>query len=44
MCVFFLQSYTGSILVAVNPYELLEIYDMEVVQQYQGQLLGKLPP
>ena len=38
------QTYTGSILVAVNPYQVFDIYSVETVQQYEGQLIGKLPP
>lgn len=38
------QTYTGSILVAVNPYQVFDIYGVETVQQYEGQLIGKLPP
>ena len=34
----------GSILVAVNPYQHLGIYGLEVVRKYEGQLIGTLPP
>ena len=38
------QTYTGNILVSVNPYKMCDIYDMSMVGRYHGQLLGKLPP
>lgn len=40
----FLKSFTGSILVAVNPYEFLDMYGIKSAHKYEGQLLGKLPP
>lgn len=38
------QTYTGSILVAVNPYQLYPIYNAEYIQKYQNQKIGELPP
>lgn len=41
---FYLQTYTGSILVAVNPYQVLPIYTAEIIQMYRDKKIGELSP
>ncbi|XP_041969069.1 myosin-I heavy chain [Aricia agestis] len=39
-----IYTYTGSILVAVNPYKELGCYNTEHMQNYRGKAFGSLPP
>lgn len=39
-----IYTYTGNILVSVNPYKMFDIYGLDMVKKYENQILGTLPP
>eukprot|EP00002_Diphylleia_rotans_P018353 TRINITY_DN3556_c0_g3_i2.p1 TRINITY_DN3556_c0_g3~~TRINITY_DN3556_c0_g3_i2.p1 ORF type:complete len:1043 (-),score=218.53 TRINITY_DN3556_c0_g3_i2:82-3210(-) len=39
-----IYTYTGYILIAINPYKSVPLYSDELVQKYRGKAIGRLPP
>eukprot|EP00036_Acanthoecidae_sp_10tr_P012400 CAMPEP_0206295594 /NCGR_PEP_ID=MMETSP0106_2-20121207/5245_1 /ASSEMBLY_ACC=CAM_ASM_000206 /TAXON_ID=81532 /ORGANISM="Acanthoeca-like sp., Strain 10tr" /LENGTH=2074 /DNA_ID=CAMNT_0053726249 /DNA_START=150 /DNA_END=6370 /DNA_ORIENTATION=- len=39
-----IYTYTGTILVAVNPYKVFKIYEPDTMKRYHGRKMGDLPP
>lgn len=39
-----IYTYSGIVLIAVNPFDRVSLYDPDVVQQYSGRRRGELEP
>lgn len=39
-----IQTYIGSVVVSVNPYKQIGIYDAETMEEYKGVNFYELPP
>ncbi|KAK6959162.1 unconventional myosin-Va, partial [Biomphalaria glabrata] len=39
-----IYTYCGIVLVAINPYEYLDIYSNDIIQAYSGQDMGAMDP
>lgn len=44
VCHRFQQTYIGTVVVSVNPYKALPIYNQDVIEKYRGENLYELAP